>query len=70
MPKFVKKPIMITARRMDCAFECATLEGVMRGQAGDWVIEGVQGEHYPCKDDIFRATYEPVDQEGIDALAV
>jgi hypothetical protein len=27
---------------------------------GDWIITGVQGEHYPCKPDIFAATYEPV----------
>ena len=30
---------------------------------GDWIITGVQGERYPCKPDIFAATYEPV-QEG------
>lgn len=28
---------------------------------GDWVIKGVQGEFYPCKPDIFEATYEPAD---------
>ena len=28
---------------------------------GDWIITGVQGEKYPCKDDVFRATYEPVE---------
>jgi hypothetical protein len=27
---------------------------------GDWIIKGVQGEFYPCKPDIFKATYEPV----------
>lgn len=37
-----------------------TLEGDMRVCPGDWVITGVQGEHYPCKPDIFEATYEPV----------
>jgi len=37
-----------------------TLEGVMRADVGDWIIRGVQGEHYPCKPDIFEATYEPV----------
>lgn len=39
-----------------------TLEGTMRGDAGDWIIRGVVGELYPCKDDIFRATYEPVEE--------
>lgn len=28
---------------------------------GDWIITGVKGEHYPCKPDIFAATYEPVE---------
>lgn len=36
-----------------------TLEGTMKASSGDWVIRGVQGEHYPCKPDIFEATYEP-----------
>ncbi len=36
-----------------------TLEGTMRAALGDWVIRGVQGEFYPCKPDIFAATYEP-----------
>lgn len=36
-----------------------TLEGVMTADPGDWVICGVQGELYPCKPDIFEATYEP-----------
>lgn len=35
-----------------------TLEGVMRADVGDWVIQGIKGELYPCKDDIFKATYE------------
>ncbi len=38
-----------------------TLEGVMRGDVGDWIIRGVNGEIYPCKPDIFAATYEAVD---------
>ncbi len=42
-------------------FEVATLEGTMRGGPDDWLIQGVQGELYPCKPDIFEATYEPVD---------
>ncbi|MDQ3580003.1 MAG: hypothetical protein M3443_20880 [Actinomycetota bacterium] len=38
-----------------------TLEGEMRASVGDWIIRGVKGEFYPCKPDIFAATYEPVD---------
>ena len=37
-----------------------TLEGDMRAVPGDFVIRGVQGEFYPCKSDIFAATYERV----------
>jgi hypothetical protein len=39
-----------------------TLEGVMRADLDDWIIKGVQGELYPCKPDIFQATYEPVEE--------
>lgn len=38
-----------------------TLEGDMRVTDGDWVITGVKGERYPCKPDIFAATYEPAE---------
>lgn len=38
----------------------ATLEGFHHVNRGDYVIRGVQGEFYPCKPDIFEATYEPV----------
>ena len=37
-----------------------TLEGVMTVSYGDWVIKGVMGEMYPCKPDIFHATYSPL----------
>ena len=36
-----------------------TLEGTMSAIVGDWIIRGVKGEFYPCKSDIFEATYEP-----------
>lgn len=38
-----------------------TLEGTMKANRGDWIIKGVRGEFYPCKPDIFEATYEPVE---------
>jgi hypothetical protein len=37
-----------------------TLEGIMHASAGDWIIQGVQGEFYPCKPGIFSATYDEV----------
>lgn len=36
----------------------ATLEGVMQAKPGWWVIRGLQGEFYPCKPDIFDASYD------------
>lgn len=40
--------------------EIDTLEGTMRANYGDWIIKGIQGEFYPCKPDIFAATYDEV----------
>ena len=37
-----------------------TLEGTMRANLGDYIIKGVKGEFYPCKPDIFEATYERI----------
>jgi hypothetical protein len=36
-----------------------TRDGTMTAEVGDWIIKGVKGELYPCKPDIFEATYEP-----------
>lgn len=44
----------------DGKLEIKTLEGTMRADIGDWVIQGVKGELYPCKPEIFAATYEEV----------
>ena len=41
-----------------------TLEGTMRAERADWIIRGIKGEFYPCKPDIFAATYEPVEAGG------
>ena len=41
-----------------------TLEGKMNANVGDWIIRGINGEYYPCKPDIFAATYGKV--EGLD----
>lgn len=41
--------------------EVETLEGTMRASDGDYIIRGVQGKFYPCKSDIFEATYEAAD---------
>ena len=46
--------------------EIVTLEGVMQASEGDYIIKGVKGEFYPCKPDIFLATYEEVNSESQD----
>lgn len=43
----------------DQSLTIATLEGSMWVDPGDWIIKGVKGEFYPCKPDIFAATYDP-----------
>ena len=42
------------------AFQIRTLEGNMEVKDGDWIITGVIGEKYPCRQDIFERTYEKV----------
>lgn len=36
-----------------------TLEGPLKASPKDWIIKGIKGEFYPCKPDIFEATYDP-----------
>lgn len=43
----------------ECSIKIETLEGTMKAGPKDWIIRGVKGEFYPCKPDIFAATYEP-----------
>lgn len=42
------------------AMNIDTAEGVMTASPGDWIIKGIKGEFYPCKPDIFEATYTEV----------
>lgn len=37
-----------------------TLEGDMLAELDDYIIRGIKGEYYPCKPDIFEASYEPI----------
>ena len=47
---------------LDGTLSIATLEGQHTALIGDWIIQGVKGELYPCKPDIFAMTYEPAEQ--------
>lgn len=49
-------PVVMSA--FDSHLIIHTLEGTMHAQLGDFIIKGVKGEFYPCKPDIFAATYE------------
>lgn len=40
-----------------------TLEGAMEARPGDYIIQGIAGELYPCKPEIFEASYEPIEEE-------
>lgn len=42
-----------------------TLEGTHRANQGDYIIQGIKGELHPCKPDIFEATYEQVEPDGL-----
>ena len=53
-------PLFLT-NPLESSLSIVTLEGTMRVDIGDWIIRGIKGELYPCKPDIFAATYEPVD---------
>jgi len=75
--KYRKKPVIIEAEQLffdqqpwpDAEYrdwnkqlQVKTLEGWLTVSNGDWIITGVQGEKYPCKDSIFEETYEKVEE--------
>ena len=69
MPKYRKKPVVIDAEQYSAGLEdgfengrpyIKTLEGRMYIRPDDWILTGVFGERYPCRPDIFEATYEEV----------
>jgi len=64
MAYYRKKPVVISAWRNDTGgpIQVSTLEGQMTANPGDWIITGIKGELYPCKPDIFEATYEPYEE--------
>ena len=56
--QYRKKPVVVKAAKQLLPGEVDTLEGTMKFARGDWLIQGVAGEVYPCRADIFEATYE------------
>lgn len=63
MPVWVRKSTS-QANPSSSLLKIVTLEGAMTAYPGDWIIQGIAGEVYPCRPDIFEATYEPwIDRE-------
>ncbi len=56
MDKILKQEIVPQSTQL----HIPTLEGTMSANKGDWIIQGINKEIYPCKPDIFEKTYEPV----------
>lgn len=56
--KAVKKPIPVRCIEIDEPFEVETMEGVMKGKKGDYLIVGINGEMYPIDREIFMKTYD------------
>ena len=56
--KYRKKPVVIKAVRLTEGVRIKTLEGTLIAKPGDYIIEGVEGEIYPCDQTIFWKTYE------------
>ena len=64
-PEYVAvEPSILDAIRDQKFMHIETLEGDMKAGFGDYIIKGVQGEFYPCKPDIFEATYEVVNESA------
>jgi hypothetical protein len=61
--KVRKKPIIVHALRMLKDFEVDTIEGTHQGNAGDYLLKGVEGELYPIKIEIFEKTYDIIKEE-------
>lgn len=58
--KNYRKVSLVKARKMHTDFLVDTLEGVMSGKKGDFLCEGVDGERWPIKKEIFEKSYEKV----------
>lgn len=55
-----KKPLTVNCVQLNFpeGFEVTTMEGVMKGKPGDFLMFGVNGEKYPCDKEIFEKSYE------------
>lgn len=58
--KFVVRPHIVRAKRMDTAFSCETPGGIAHGGDGDYLVIDKQGKPYPCSGEHFKGSYAPV----------
>ena len=56
--------LSVIGMRRPFGLSIPSLEGRMEASPGDYIIRGVRGEFYPCKPDIFEATYEPAEEQA------
>ncbi len=59
--KALKKPIPIKCIQIDEPFEVESMEGLVKGKKGDWLMIGINGEKYVCDASIFQKTYDIID---------
>lgn len=63
MPKFVQKPVVVEAVRVDEPMTIETIGRIMRAEPRDWVVT-VEGQQYVYSDYVFRKMFKPIDQEA------
>ena len=61
--KAIKKPIPIKCVQIDEPFEVESMEGLVKGKAGDWLMIGVNGEKYVCDAAIFHKSYDIINKD-------
>jgi len=61
-----RKPEIRKAIQINVPFQIDSLEGILNGKAGDYIIRGTNGEYYICDQEIFKKTYE----ENIESIVV
>jgi hypothetical protein len=61
--QYRKRPVQVRAARIIQAVDIQTLEGTVRGYPGDYLVVGMKGEVFPCRADIFNATYDEVQEK-------
>jgi hypothetical protein len=63
--KFVDLKYLGLVNKEESTIFLRTMEGTIAATIGDWIIKGIQGEFYPCKDSIFRSTYRKPQQQEL-----